>query len=133
MQLLKDINYKKMITNRITVTTIMILLELALLLGIFWRAVQYSWLILGAFSLLSMLVTTNLPPIAKTSNPTIAITVDSAFINFIIQIPFLGQFVNCPSIIIGFLYKYLTAKTKKPIYVDFTYISSLMFYLAKDL
>lgn len=55
MQLLKDINYKKMITNRITVTTIMILLELALLLGIFWRAVQYSWLILGAFSLLSML------------------------------------------------------------------------------
>ncbi|MBQ8816513.1 MAG: cardiolipin synthase [Lachnospiraceae bacterium] len=55
MRLLKDINYKKMITNRITVTAIMILLELALLLGIFWRAVQYSWFIMGAFSLLSML------------------------------------------------------------------------------
>ena len=55
MQLLKDINYKKMITNRIMVTGIMILLEFALLIALFWRAIQYSGWIFGAFYLLSIL------------------------------------------------------------------------------
>ena len=55
MQLLKDINYKKMITNRIMVTGIMILLEFALLIALFWRAIRYSGWIFGAFYLLSIL------------------------------------------------------------------------------
>ena len=40
MQLLKDINYKKVITSRILVTGIMILLELGMLVNIFWKAVE---------------------------------------------------------------------------------------------
>ena len=55
MQLLKDINYKKMITSRILVTGIMILLELGMLVNIFLKAIRYSWLILGAFYILSVL------------------------------------------------------------------------------
>ena len=55
MQLLKDINYKKMITNRIMVTAILIILEFLLLVFVFWRAIQYSWLIFGAFTVLSYL------------------------------------------------------------------------------
>lgn len=55
MELLKDVNYKKMITNRIVVTAFMIILELLLLLGIFWRTVQYSGYIMMFFSLLSVL------------------------------------------------------------------------------
>lgn len=53
MELLKDINYKKMITNRIVVTAFMILLELLLLLGVFWKTVQYSGFVLMFFSFLS--------------------------------------------------------------------------------
>ena len=53
MELLKDINYKKMITSRIVVTVIMIFLELLLLFGVFWRAVQYSGYVMMLFSFLS--------------------------------------------------------------------------------
>lgn len=55
MRLLKDINYKKMITNRIMVTAVMIMLELLLLLGVFWRAIQLSGFILIGVSMLSAL------------------------------------------------------------------------------
>ena len=55
MQLLKDINYKKVITNRILVTGIMIILELWLMLGVFWRAVRYSGTIFSIFYILSIL------------------------------------------------------------------------------
>lgn len=53
MELLKDINYKKMITSRIVVTVIMIFLELLLLFGVFWRTVQYSGYVMMLFSFLS--------------------------------------------------------------------------------
>lgn len=53
MELLKDINYKKMITSRIVVTVIMIALELLLLFGMFWRTVQYSGYMMMFFSFLS--------------------------------------------------------------------------------
>lgn len=55
MQLLKDINYKKMITNRIIVTVIMILLEFSLLIGLFLRAIQVSGVVLVGFYLLGFL------------------------------------------------------------------------------
>jgi len=53
MELLKDVNYKKMITNRILVTVLMILLEFLLMIGIFWKMVQYSGYIMIFFSFLS--------------------------------------------------------------------------------
>ncbi len=53
MELLKDINYKKVITSRIAVTVIMILLELLLLFSVFWKTVQYSGYLLMLFSFLS--------------------------------------------------------------------------------
>lgn len=55
MQLLKDINYKKMITNRILVTVIMILLEFALMMGVFVKAIRHSGIILTAFYLLGFM------------------------------------------------------------------------------
>ena len=55
MQLLKDINYKKVITSRILVTALMILLELWLMIRVFWRAVQYSGTIFSIFYILSIL------------------------------------------------------------------------------
>jgi len=55
MELLKDINYKKMITNRIMVTGIMILMEFGLMIAFFLRAIRYSGWIMGAFYLLSIL------------------------------------------------------------------------------
>ncbi len=87
MQLLKDINYKKVITSRITVTAMMILLELGLLLGIFWRAVQYSWLILGAFSLLSILYVFYL--LLKDDNASYRM----GWILFIVLLPPFGAFI----------------------------------------
>ena len=53
--MLKDINYKKMITNRILVTVIMILLEFALMMGVFVKAIRHSGIILTAFYLLGFM------------------------------------------------------------------------------
>jgi len=87
MHLLKDINYKKVITSRITVTALMILLEMALLLGVFWRAVQYSWFIMGAFSLLSFLYVFYL--LLKDDNASYRM----GWILFIVLIPPFGAFI----------------------------------------
>ncbi|MCD7752261.1 MAG: cardiolipin synthase [Lachnospiraceae bacterium] len=53
MRLLKDLNYKKAITNRIVVTVIMVILEFILLLFLFWQVLRFSALILFFFYLLS--------------------------------------------------------------------------------
>ncbi len=53
MRLLKDLNYKKAITNRIIVTVIMVVLEFILLLFLFWQVLRFSALILFFFYLLS--------------------------------------------------------------------------------
>ncbi|MCD7738200.1 MAG: PLDc N-terminal domain-containing protein, partial [Lachnospiraceae bacterium] len=55
MRLLKDLNYKKAITNRIVVTVIMVVLEFLLLLFLFWHVLRYSTLILFFFYFLSSL------------------------------------------------------------------------------
>ncbi len=50
MRLLKDINYKKMITNRILVTVLMVLLDFALLWYLFWKVIRYSgWFFIGFY------------------------------------------------------------------------------------
>ncbi len=53
MRLLKDLNYKKAITNRIVVTALMVVLEFILLLFLFWQVLRFSALILFFFYLLS--------------------------------------------------------------------------------
>ncbi len=55
MRLLKEINYKKMITNRIVVTSVMILLEFALLMGIFFHSVKNYNIIWLVFTVLGFL------------------------------------------------------------------------------
>lgn len=87
MQLLKDINYKKVITSRIVVTAIMILLELALVLGIFVRAVRYSQLIMGAFYLLGFLYVIYL--VSKDENASYRI----GWLIVILTLPPLGTFL----------------------------------------
>lgn len=87
MQLLKDINYKKMITNRILVTGIMILLEFIFLVAIFWKAVRYSWIIFGIFYALSILYVYYL--VSKDDNASYRI----GWILIIVMIPPFGAFL----------------------------------------
>ena len=87
MQLLKDINYKKVITNRILVTGIMILLELWLMIGVFWRAVQYSGTVLSVFSILSILYVFYL--LTKDDNASYRM----GWILVILMVPPLGAFL----------------------------------------
>ncbi len=55
MQLLKDINYRKMITNRIIVTAIMVIMEFALLISLMARVIRHSALILNIFYVIGFL------------------------------------------------------------------------------
>lgn len=87
MQLLKDINYKKMITNRITVTAIMILLEFLLLFALFIRAIRHSGVILTAFYLIGFLYVLYL--VAKDENASYRII----WLIVILAVPPLGTFL----------------------------------------
>ncbi len=87
MHLPKDINLRKVVVSRISVTVIMIALEFALLLGIFWRAIQYSWFILGFFSLLSIIYVLYL--MLKDDNASYRI----GWILLIVLMPPLGAFL----------------------------------------
>lgn len=87
MQLLKDINYKKVITSRILVTGIMILLELVMLVNIFWKAVRYSWLLLILFYVLSVLYVFYL--VTKDDNASYRM----GWILVILSVPPLGAFL----------------------------------------
>lgn len=87
MQLLKDINYKKMITNRILVTSIMIMLEMALMVSIFLRAIKYSGWILMAFYLLTILYVFYL--VAKDDNASYRM----GWILVILMMPPFGAFI----------------------------------------
>ena len=87
MQLLKDINYKKVITSRILVTALMILLELWLMIRVFWRAVQYSGTIFSIFYILSILYVFYL--ITKDDNASYRM----GWILVILTLPPLGAFL----------------------------------------
>ena len=87
MQLLKDINYKKVITNRILVTGIMILFELWLLISLFWKTIQYSGTILTVFHILSILYVFYL--LTKDENASYRM----GWILVILMIPPLGAFL----------------------------------------
>lgn len=87
MQLLKDINYKKMITNRIVVTAIMILMEFAFMLGIFVRAIRHSEIIMTAFYLLGFLYVIYL--VSKDENASYRI----GWLILILTLPPLGTFL----------------------------------------
>ena len=87
MQLLKDINYKKVITSRILVTGIMILLELGMLVNIFWKAVRYSGLLLALFYILSVLYVLYL--VAKDDNASYRM----GWILVILSMPPFGAFL----------------------------------------
>ena len=87
MQLLKDINYKKMITNRILVTAIMIMMEFAFMLGIFVRAIRHSEIIMTAFYLLGFLYVIYL--VCKDENASYRI----AWLILILILPPLGTFL----------------------------------------
>lgn len=87
MELLKDVNYKKMITSRILVTAIMIFLEFLLMLGVFWKMVQYSGYIMMFFSFLSGLYVIYL--ICKDGNASYRI----GWILVILALPPFGAFI----------------------------------------
>lgn len=87
MQLLKDINYKKMITSRITVTAIMIFLEFVLLVGLFVKAIRYSGIVLIAFCLIGFLYVIYL--VCKDENASYKI----GWILIILVIPPFGTFL----------------------------------------
>ena len=87
MRLLKDINYKKVITNRILVTSLLVLLDFVLMMGLFWKAIQYSWWILGLFYVLSILYVYYL--VSKDDNASYRI----GWILVILMIPPFGAFL----------------------------------------
>jgi cardiolipin synthase len=87
MQLLKDINYKKVITSRIVVTAVMILMEFAFMLGIFVRAIRHSEIIMTAFYLLGFLYVIYL--VSKDENASYRI----GWLILILTLPPLGTFL----------------------------------------
>ena len=87
MQLLKDINYKKVITSRIVVTAVMILMEFAFMLGIFVRAIRHSEIIMTGFYLLGFLYVIYL--VSKDENASYRI----GWLILILTLPPLGTFL----------------------------------------
>lgn len=87
MQLLKDINYKKMITNRIVVTSIMISLEFALLVMVFMHTIRAFNIVMTGFSLLGFLYVMYL--VCKDGNASYRI----GWLLLILLLPPLGTFI----------------------------------------
>lgn len=87
MRLLKEINYKKMITNRIVVTCVMILLEFIILMGVFFHSVKHYNLIWAFFKVLGFLYVIYL--VCKDENASYRI----GWILIILMLPPFGTFL----------------------------------------
>lgn len=87
MRLLKEINYKKMITNRIVVTCVMILLEFIILMGVFFHSVKHYNLIWAFFKGLGFLYVIYL--VCKDENASYRI----GWILLILMLPPFGTFL----------------------------------------